>query len=405
MGGLSTLSTLLLAGLCVAWACSAFELVALWLHTRRRPAPPKRWPSFSILKPLAGLDDELSENLESHLRLDYPGELELLLGVKSEADPAWPLAQAFAQAHPGRVRLCVQEGEPGLNPKVNQLITLTRHAKHEVIALTDSNIRVPPNLLREHAALLEEPKTGLTSCAFVGVGEEALGAALDNMTLASFAAPAVAAAHLLLQPSQIIGKSFAVKREALEAAGGWEPVKDVLAEDQRLGLLLRRAGYQLRLLPTVVHNVQRRAGLSHFVDRNARWAMLRFRMLRPGVYLEPLLNLTLWAVALVASAPGRPFAWGALLASVGWSMLFTQWCAYVARGRGFSLKWLGLVPVRDLLFFGVWLWGAALQTVVWRGHRLRVGHRSRLSRVEEPARAPWRSSAGTPPEISRAGRG
>ncbi len=385
--GVSAASALFLAGLCVAWLATLGALFALRRHTRALVSAPSRWPGFSILKPLAGLDDELWENLESHLRLDYPGQYELLLGVESERDGAWPLAVALAKAHPDRVRAFVQEGQPGLNPKVNQLITLTRHARHELIALTDSNIRVPASLLREHAALLERADTGLTSCAFVGVGEEALGAALDNMTLASFAAPAVAAAHLLLEPSQIVGKSFAVKRAALEAVGGWEQVKDVLAEDQRLGHLLRRAGWRTRLLPTVVHNVQRFAPLAHFVRRNARWAMLRFRLLRPGVYLEPFLNLTLWAVALVASAPARPWAWAALVASAGWSMLFTQLCARAARGQGFSLKWLWWVPARDLLFFGVWLWGAALQTVVWRGHRLRVGHRSRL----------------IPPEISRPG--
>ncbi len=251
-----------------------------------------------------------------------------------------------------------------------------------MIALTDSNLRVPQALLRDHAAFLEQPRIGLTSCTFVGVGEEALGAALDNMTHASFAAPAVAAANLLLSPTQIVGKSFAVKRQALRAAGGWEALKDVLAEDQRLGALLRAAGYRTRLLPTVVYNVQRKAPVKHFVDRNARWAMLRFRLLRPGVYLEPFLNLTLWGVALVLSAPLAPWAWAAAVGAAAWGCGFTNLCAVLTRGRGFSLKWLCWVPVRDLMFFLVWLWGAALETVEWRGHRLRVGHRSQLLPVE-----------------------
>lgn len=359
-------------------AITALELAALFLLLKKKRPLVTRWPSFSILKPLAGLDDELRENLFTHLELDYPGEFELLLGVKSIHDAAYPLAIELAKSSPERVRVFVQEGEPGLNPKVNQLVTLQRHARFEVIALTDSNIRVPKNLLRDHAAFLEQPRVGLTSCTFAGIGEEALGAALDNMTHASFVAPAVAAANLLLSPTQLVGKSFAVKREALEAAGGWLAMKDVLAEDQRLGALLRAAGWRIRLLPTVVYNVQRRAPLKHFVDRNARWAMLRFRLLRPGVYLEPFLNLTLWGVALVLSAPLTPWAWAAAAGAALCSIAFTNACAVLTRGRGFSLRWLRWVPVRDLLFFAVWLWGAALQTVEWRGHRLRVGHRSEL---------------------------
>ncbi len=103
---------------------------------------------------MAGSEDELNENLETHVALDYPGEWELLVGVRSADDPAWGVATAFAQKHPDRVRAFLQEGEPGFNPKVNQLITLTRHAKHEVLAVTDANVRVPRNWLREHAAIL-----------------------------------------------------------------------------------------------------------------------------------------------------------------------------------------------------------------------------------------------------------
>lgn len=368
------------SALCLCWLVTVAQLLPAWYLVRRRRRPePQRWPSVSILKPLAGHDDELEANLESHVRLDYPGEYEVVLGVASTSDAAWPIARAFVERHPTRARLVVQEGEPGLNPKVNQLITLTRHARHEVLALTDANVRVPPGWLREHASYLAPAEVGLTSNAFYGTGEEALGAALDNLTLASFALPNIAAADVLLGITQVVAKSIAIKREALEAVGGWGAFANLLAEDQRLGRSLRAQGYRTAVCGLVVENVQRSQPLSHFWARSSRWAMIRFRVLVPGVYLEPLLNPTVMGTALLLVAPTQPWAWGAWAASLVWSMVFTQAMAMLGR-RPFALKWVLLVPARDVLQFAAWVRGRFMRTVDWRGHRLRVGRETALTR-------------------------
>src|SRR5205823_5143992 len=129
-----------------------------------------------------------------------------------------------------------------------------RHAKGEVIALTDSDIRVPTSFLREHACRLAEPGVGLSSSLFVGAGEVSLGSTFDNMTVNSFCAPSTAVAEVTLNLTQIIGKAMAVRRATLDELGGWEAVKDLLAEDQRFGVMLRKTGYISRLCPTPVQN-------------------------------------------------------------------------------------------------------------------------------------------------------
>src|SRR5262249_16556151 len=151
-------------------------------------------------------------NLESHLELDYPGEYEIVIGVRETSDSAYPVAKAFAEkwAHKN-VRLVLQEGEPGLNPKVNQLITLTKHARFEHICVTDANVRVPKEFLREHATVLGVSYIGLSTNAFVGVEEESLGAALDNMTSASFAAACICTGEGL-HANQIVGKCLVVAK-------------------------------------------------------------------------------------------------------------------------------------------------------------------------------------------------
>ena len=356
---------------------ASVEVFTLRSLCRRKFDAPVRWPGISVLKPLAGLDDELKENLNSHLAIDYPGEWELLLGVRSTQDPAYNLARAFVMEHAPRARLVLQEGEPGFNPKVNQLISLTRQARFEILAGTDSNVRVHPTLLREHAAMLSPVQMGLSSHTFMGSGEETVWAAFDNMMLCCFVAPNLAMGQRMSNP-QIVGKSFAVKRQALEASGGWEGVKDLLAEDQRLGVRLGEAGYSMELGVNPVLNIQKTTSLRTFFNRHARWAMIRTRILVPEVYFEPVLNPVALAVLATLLAPQVPLVWAALLAFVGFSIAHTQACAHIGRGQLFAWKYALLIPVRDVIFFAVWLRGLTMKEVSWRGNRFWVKKETRL---------------------------
>ncbi len=355
------------------------EIFCLYAVTRRELPTPKEWPSFSIIKPLAGLDDELLENLKSHLEIGDPGEYEVLLGVKSEQDLAYPVARDFARAHPEKVKLVLQEGEPGHNPKVNQLITLTRAARFDFIALTDSNVRVRPNYLREHAAMLLDPKVGISSNLFVGTGEKRLGALFDNMTLVSFCAANLAAGEMVLKMSQVVGKSLVIRREVLARVGGWHEVKDVLAEDSVLAQILGKMGLRARLCPSTVMNVQVNQRLRQFWDRHSRWSMIRFRVLMPGTLLEPLLTPIVPSTVGAVFAWHEPLAWAFVAFCVLFGIAFVQVCAIISRGYGFKPHQLLLVPLRDVLFFATWVAGAFKRRVVWRGNRLLVLARTRLA--------------------------
>ncbi len=367
----SAISLVLLSMAGVGWFVLPWGLIALW---RVRHAPicdPPRWPSISVLKPLAGLDDQLLENLNSHLAIDYPGDWKLLLGLRNEQDLAWPVARAFVDAHPTRAELHLQEGSPGFNPKVNQLLTLTKYAKGEVLAIIDSNVRVHPSVLREHASRLAEPHVALSSNLFVGVEEATLGSALDNMSINAFCAPSSATAEALLKMTQLVGKSFAVKREILTELGGWDTVKNLLAEDQRFGTLLRQSGHQTRLCPTPVCNVQQTAPLAHFWQRHSRWSMLRFRLL-PGAWAEPLQLPFIWALGAAVASPRSAFLGWFLLATLALSFAFTQLATKLLRGQGFGLRWAWLIPFRDFAFLAAWARGMTMRTVTWRGNRFEV---------------------------------
>lgn len=361
------------------------NLASLWRLFRRRVPEIRRFPVVSILKPLAGFDDALEENLASHLAIDYPGEWEILLGVRSARDAAYPLAKRFADAHPHRVRLVLQRGEPGKNPKVNQLLTLTAEAKGEYLAISDSNVRVRPSWLREHVAALQDPKVALSSHVFAGVGEQTVGAAFDNMTIVSFAMTTLAMGDWM-RLQQIVGKSLCIKRAVLDEIGGWTLVKDVLAEDQRLGRQLRKRGYRTALCTAPVENVQVTHSVDTYISRHSRWQMIRFLVIPHMVPLETLLNPFPWTVLAVAFSPDSPLAWFTCGAVALVSMGVTQLAAVLGRGHPFALRWMLLTPVRDLLMLGIWLRGATLREVNWRGNTLRVLWKTRLVSEEHLAR-------------------
>jgi ceramide glucosyltransferase len=360
-----------------------------WMSTRRflrAPAvTPRERPGISILKPLCGLDDDLAANLQSFAALDYP-DYEVLLGVKDARDAAWPLARAMAAAHPRRFRVVLQRGLPGRNPKVNQLITLARAARHAILVVSDSNVRVRREYLDEIAHAFEDPRVGVVSHAIAGAGERRLGALLDNLHLACHVGPGVIAAKRVARQDIVIGKSMSLRREDLAALGGFEAVKDVLAEDYVLGRRVsRELGKRCAIGARPVVNVSRDRSVGDFVRRYRRWSVIHRQAVGTPTYLcEAFLNPLLFALAALAVSPALWTAaalGGVCACKVGLDVAQARGL----RGRGAGRFALLVVPAKDLLIGAAWLYGLVVSTVEWRGNRLRVLPGTRL---ESPPDAP-----------------
>jgi hypothetical protein len=161
-------SLVLLAAASVGLVALAVQLVHVLRH-HREPSPPcsrvGARPGISILKPLCGVDDDLEANLEQFAALGYPS-YEVILGVKDMKDPAYAMARKAVARWPDVMRLVLQEGEPGLNPKVNQLITLASEARHDLWVISGSNVRVAPGYLDEIADGFADPKDVLLFVAW-----------------------------------------------------------------------------------------------------------------------------------------------------------------------------------------------------------------------------------------------
>ncbi|HKM53947.1 MAG TPA: glycosyltransferase, partial [Isosphaeraceae bacterium] len=207
----SPLNVNLLLGLVavVAVASTVSSMLALgWVTRPRRGAKREAYtPPVTILKPLKGLDEELEENLRSFFRLNYP-TYQLLFGVADANDPAIPVVQKLLEEFPDHdARLVVGCPSFGLNPKVENLASMDRFRKHAVILISDSNVRVRPDYLRETTCYLADPGVGLVTNLFAGIGETHSGAIMENLQLNGYIAGGMALASVL-RVTCVVGKSM-----------------------------------------------------------------------------------------------------------------------------------------------------------------------------------------------------
>lgn len=376
-------TALLITAASIAIGSTVISFISLIWAIRRPRGLASYTPPVTIFKPLKGLDEGLEENLRSFFRLDYPS-YQLLFCVADPGDPAAGVVEKLLQEFPEQnARLVVGCPSFGLNPKVESLAAMERYREHDVLLISDSNVRVAPSYLRETVCYLADPSVGLVTNLFAGEGEESFAAALENLELNGFIAGGVAwasAAGLTC----VVGKSMLMPARALQAIGGFASVRNLLAEDQAIGLKVRKAGYSIRLSHHVILNVNHERGLRWFLNRHARWYKIRRRMALPAFLMEPTTNLAglglIWALS-----DDTGIAWGGLAVLVGLGVLRDAVQTRILRGSYPRLRHLALSPMKDLFLLPIWFDALVNRRVMWRGHRFFIGRFTRL-RQARPTR-------------------
>ncbi|MBK9091043.1 MAG: glycosyltransferase [Holophagales bacterium] len=346
-------------------------------------------PRLSILKPLRGLDDGLEENLASFAVLrgvDY----EVVLSVADPKDPALEVVARVRARFPDAPFVLVVGGAPAGrigNPKVERLVAAARVAHGDVFLVSDSNVRVAPDDVALTVALFDDPGVGCVSNLFIGAGACDLGAAVESLHLLTFVVPGNVLAAWSGTPC-VVGKSMALPRHVHDLIGGFAAFSEVLAEDQAIGLAVRDAGYRVVLSPVVVTNVIERRTVARALDRQVRWGKIRYAFSKSLFAGELLMNpfpVALLA-ALIAVAGGSPWAGAVALLAVAGLLLRMLQASLLGRICGTPLGFVELLvlPLKDLLQLATQAVPFVSKTVVWHGHRARIGKGTVLVEVERP---------------------
>jgi ceramide glucosyltransferase len=322
-------------------------------------------PAFSILKPIAGPEPDLYENLRSTCAQEYGAFYEVILCLHRDDDPALETAQRLRDEFPATVRIAIGESPTLKNAKIANLAKAGAEPRGEIVAIADSDILVGRDYLRALASSFESERVGAATCLYRGAPNETLVSRLGAMQIEEVFIPSVLVSLALGKLRFCLGATMAVRRGTLDAVGGLPALGDTIADDHRLGELVTSAGKEIELSRYPVATTVPEKKLAALWEHELRWARTNFA-LAPVGYAFSFLTYAL-PLAVIYLAASRNLAWGVPLAAI--VLLLRIALHFLARAAlGVSRpNDLWLVPVRDFLSFAVWLASLFGRSVTWRG--------------------------------------
>ena len=239
---------------------------------------------MSNLKPIRGLDPDAYENFASFCKQDYP-DYELLFCVGEEDDPVVPILRKLERDFPERrIRVLFGSGGRGSNDKVVKLARLVGEAQHEVVVISDSDVRARPDYLRTVVAPLVDPKVGAVTCFYVPIEDKTLTESLQTIGMFSDFYAGILVARQLDGVKFALGPTIATTRTRLAGFGGYGAIQDRPADDLLVGRLIAEQGYEVELLPYTISTVADYGSLRDLLHKRLRWIVV-MRHMRPWGHL------------------------------------------------------------------------------------------------------------------------
>jgi ceramide glucosyltransferase len=341
-------------------------IVAAVRYRRVRPAPLQHAVPISILKPLSGIDDGLEENLRTFFEQKYH-RFEILFAVRSPSDPAVAVVQRLRAQYPGVPSQLIVTGEPPYpNAKVYSLDRMLAAAHHDLLVMADSDVRVTPGMLAVIAAEFQDAKLGLATCPYRAVPGRSFWNTLEAVGLNTEFIGGVLVARMLDGMKFALGPTIAARRATLAAIGGFDAVKDFLAEDFVMGSLAAAHGDGVILSSYVIEHRIGTQTLAANLRHRLRWNRSTRRS-RPAGYLGQLFTnpVPLAALLWLAKPEWWPLAASAVLLRAAAGLATA---GYVLRDP-LTARCFFLVPLQDVLSFAMWLAGFFGNTILWRGRK------------------------------------
>jgi ceramide glucosyltransferase len=333
----------------------------------KEPARTDAEPAVTVLKPLHGAEPDLADRLAALCRQHYGGPVQVVCGAQGDLAPATAAVGEVNSKFPDRIELVADQRSHGANGKVSNLINMLPRARYDTIVLSDSDIVVERDYLRRIVALLGEPDVGAVTCLYHGIGGTGLWSRISALATNSHFLPQAITALGLKLGKPCCGATIALRRSMLDRIGGFHAFADVLADDYAIGVAVRAAGYDVKAAPFLVGHRCFEGSLREFMRHQIRVART-IRSIDPIGYAGTILTHPL-PLALLGMLSGGITA---TLLTVAVLASRVTLCRCVERRFGLPRQSYWLIPLQDVLVFGVYVASFFGATVNWQGVDFRV---------------------------------
>jgi len=371
----SLLSAIGLISLLVAsgYALLALLAVLIW-QGRGGSRTAARLPAVTVLKPLCGAEPGLYENLRSFCQQDYP-EFQIVFGVCDPDDPALRVVDRLQAEFPRLpIDVVIDPRQHGGNRKVSSLINMVGRARHDVLLMADSDAFAGPDYLAAVTAPLLDRKVGLVTCLYHGEPTGSIWSRLGAMYVNEWYMPSVLLARLFGHQGYASGQTLCMRRETLQRIGGLRAIADHLADDYRVGELIRGLGLRIVVSPYVLRAEHHEPTLDLLLQHEVRW-MRTLRILRPRSFSLIFFGFSLPLAVmglLLCAVEGSPSRLAWMLFELTVVARVALHFAHRLRGDRPLLADFWLLPARDLLLCWVWWRTFFTSRITWRGSEFDV---------------------------------
>ena len=328
-------------------------------------------PAVSCLKPIRGLDVEAYENYASFCRQDYP-DYEILFCV-DQGDPALSVIEKLILDFPERrIRILFGSGRDGINDKVARLVRLVNEAQHDLLVITDGDVRVRPDYLRAMVSPFRDAKVGSATCLYTSTKEVTFLQELQSVSMTSDFFAGIMTAWKLDGVKFTFAQSIVTTRKNIEGFGGYETLENRPADDLFIGRRAVEQGLEAKLLPYVVQSVADFRTLHDLLLKRIRW-MTVMRYMRPWGHIGLIFTLGLpWALIAIAAHPTANVALIYLGVYFAFRIAMTWLIGVWGMKQTGIWKRIPLIPVWDAMAFFIWLISFGQKTIRWRGVDYRI---------------------------------
>ncbi len=347
--------------------------------------PSASLPPVTILKPVHGMEAELAANLESFFQQDYPA-YEVIFGARDLENPAVEVAEEVRARYPHIRSRIILSGPPAWpSAKVYSLDKMIAASSRSYFIISDSDVRVAPDFLRNTIPPLLDPQVGLVTCMYRGVPASDLWSWLEALGLSVEMSSGVMVADMMEGMRFALGPAMAVRRDAIDAIGGIAAVADYYSDDFELGNRVWAKNYKVILSHHIVRNVLTSRSVIRTLGDQLRW-MKSTRYSRPaghaGTGLTYAMPFGILGLIAGTALDHWPLGIGLFALAclnrmiqsivVGWS---------VARDP-LAVRFCWLYPLRDLLGFAAWAISYTSRDFYWRGEKYRFGKGGKIAPLE-----------------------